>query len=82
MPHRGHPPGVITGDHRDTAVAIAKQLGILTDEREAITGAELNDISDEEFSRTIDHYSVYARVQPDTKYALLMLGVSMAASQP
>ena len=64
-------PVMITGDHRDTAVAIARQLGILTDESQAITGAQLNDISDEELSRTIDHYSVYARVQPEHKVRIV-----------
>ncbi len=64
-------PVMITGDHRDTAVAIARQLGILADESQAITGAQLNEIIDEELSRTIDHYSVYARVQPEHKVRIV-----------
>ncbi len=60
-------PSMITGDHKDTAVAIAKELGIITDPSQAITGAELNDISDEEFETAVEKYSVYARVQPEHK---------------
>ncbi len=60
-------PIMITGDHKDTAVAIATQLGIITDPSQAITGAELNDISDEEFETAVEKYSVYARVQPEHK---------------
>ncbi len=62
---------MITGDHRDTAVAIARQLGILEHEDQAITGAELNKMSDEELDRTIDHYCVYARVQPEHKVRIV-----------
>ncbi len=58
---------MITGDHKDTAVAIAMQLGIITDASEAITGAELDDISDEDFDTLVEKYSVYARVQPEHK---------------
>ena len=58
---------MITGDHIDTAVAIAKELGIVTDRSQAITGAELDRMSDEEFSRNIANYGVYARVQPEHK---------------
>ena len=60
-------PIMITGDHKDTAVAIATQLGIITDPSQAITGAELNEISDEEFETAVEKYSVYARVQPEHK---------------
>ena len=60
-------PIMITGDHRDTAIAIAMQLGIITDASEAITGAELDAISDEDFDSAVEKYSVYARVQPEHK---------------
>lgn len=60
-------PIMITGDHKDTAVAIANQLGIIEDASEAITGAELNTISDDEFENLVEQYSVYARVQPEHK---------------
>ena len=60
-------PIMITGDHIDTAVAIAKELGILTDGSEAITGAQLNEMSDEEFEQKFKNISVYARVQPEHK---------------
>ena len=60
-------PIMITGDHKDTAVAIATELGIITDPAQAITGAELDDISDEEFETAVEKYSVYARVQPEHK---------------
>ncbi len=58
---------MITGDHRDTAIAIAKELGIIEDASQAITGAELNEISDEELDRRIAEFGVYARVQPEHK---------------
>lgn len=63
----GITPVMITGDHKGTAVAIAKQLGILGDGRIAITGAELNEISEEEFEKKIERIGVYARVQPEHK---------------
>ena len=58
---------MITGDHKDTAVAIAKELGIITDASEAITGAELDDISDEDICEFVKKFGVYARVQPEHK---------------
>ena len=58
---------MITGDHKDTAVAIAKELGIITDASEAITGAELDAISDEDICEAVKKYGVYARVQPEHK---------------
>ncbi len=60
-------PIMITGDHIDTAVAIAKELGIITEDTYAITGAELNEMSDEEFETKFKDISVYARVQPEHK---------------
>ncbi len=67
----GITPVMITGDHKDTAVAIAKQLGILYGGKEAITGEELNGISDDELYKTIEKYSVYARVQPEHKVRIV-----------
>jgi len=64
-------PIMITGDHKDTAVAIAKELGIITDESEAITGAELDTYSDAEFAKAVDKISVYARVQPEHKVRIV-----------
>ena len=64
-------PIMITGDHKDTAVAIAKELGIISDASQAITGAQLNDISDEQFRNDIEKYSVYARVQPEHKVRIV-----------
>ena len=58
---------MITGDHIDTAVAIAKDLGIVSDASQAITGAQLDKISDEEFKTRVTEISVYARVQPEHK---------------
>ncbi len=58
---------MITGDHIDTAVAIAKELGIVRTADQAITGAELDRISDEEFATRIEEIGVYARVQPEHK---------------
>lgn len=64
-------PIMITGDHRTTAVAIARDLGILDDEHLAITGAELDAMSDEEFAESVDRYSVYARVSPENKVRIV-----------
>ena len=64
-------PIMITGDHKDTAVAIAKELGIITDASQAITGAQLNEISDDQFFNDIEKYSVYARVQPEHKVRIV-----------
>ena len=60
-------PIMITGDHVDTAVAIAKELGIITENTYAITGAQLNDMDDAEFESKFMSISVYARVQPEHK---------------
>lgn len=64
-------PIMITGDHKDTAVAIALELGIIKDKSEAITGAELDDIPDEDFKEKVTQYSVYARVQPEHKVRIV-----------
>lgn len=63
----GITPIMITGDHKETAVAIAKELDILQDESHAITGAELEKISDEDFKEKVTEIFVYARVQPEHK---------------
>ena len=62
---------MITGDHKITAVAIAKALGILENENEAITGAELEEMSDEALTKNIRQYSVYARVSPEHKVRIV-----------
>lgn len=62
---------MITGDHIDTAVAIANDLGILENSSQAILGAALDDLSDEELERKIDQYRVYARVQPEHKVRIV-----------
>ena len=62
---------MITGDHKITATAIAKRLGILENENEAITGAELDKISDEDLEKNIRNYSVYARVSPEHKVRIV-----------
>ena len=62
---------MITGDHKITATAIAKKLGILENENEAITGAELDKISEEDLEKNIRNYSVYARVSPEHKVRIV-----------
>ena len=64
-------PIMITGDHKDTAAAIAMHLGMIKSPDEAITGAQLDEISDEDFKRDVAKYSVYARVQPDHKVRIV-----------
>jgi len=64
-------PIMITGDHRDTAAAIAMELGIITDPSQAITGAQLDDYTDEELYKHIEDFSVYARVQPEHKVRIV-----------
>ncbi|MBO4421995.1 MAG: calcium-translocating P-type ATPase, PMCA-type [Clostridia bacterium] len=64
-------PVMITGDHINTAVAIAKELTIISDASEAITGAQLDKISDADFERDVTKYSVYARVQPEHKVRIV-----------
>ena len=62
---------MITGDHKITATAIAKDLGILETEDEALTGSELEEMSDEELTKNIRKYSVYARVSPEHKVRIV-----------
>ena len=62
---------MITGDHKITATAIAKKLGILENEDEAITGAELEQMTDEELEKNVRKYSVYARVSPEHKVRIV-----------
>lgn len=67
----GIKPIMITGDHRITAVAIARDLGILSGDEEAITGAEIESMSDEEIRERVEHISVYARVSPEHKVRIV-----------
>ena len=64
-------PVMITGDHKITAVAIAKEIGILREGDEAITGAELQEMSQEELEKNVQKYSVYARVSPEHKVRIV-----------
>ena len=64
-------PVMITGDHKDTAVAIARELGIIADPSQALTGAELDLISEEELAERIETFGVYARVQPEHKVRIV-----------
>ncbi len=64
-------PIMITGDHRDTAAAIARELGIIKDDSQVITGAELSNISDLDFETMVTNYSVYARVSPEHKVRIV-----------
>ena len=67
----GITPVMITGDHVDTAAAIGKELGILSEGRRAITGAMLNEMDDETFEKEIEEIGVYARVQPEPKVRIV-----------
>ncbi len=60
-------PVMITGDHFDTAVAIARDLGIITDASQATSGSALEDMDDDQLYDAVEKYSVYARVQPEHK---------------
>lgn len=62
---------MITGDHKNTAIAIAKDLGIITDPSQAISGPELDQMSDEEFEEKIEQIRVYARVSPENKVRIV-----------
>ena len=67
----GIKPVMITGDHVVTASAIARELGILREGDRAITGAQLNAMSDEDLTRQVEHISVYARVSPENKIRIV-----------
>lgn len=62
---------MITGDHKDTAFAIARELGICSDKSKVITGKELNEIPDEEFVKVVENFQVYARVSPEHKVKIV-----------
>ena len=67
----GITPVMITGDHKNTAVAIAKQLGIADSIEQSLTGAEIDEFSDEEFAKRIGNYRVFARVSPEHKVKIV-----------
>ena len=62
---------MITGDHKNTAVAIAKELGIATDISQSLTGSEIDSIPDEKFAKEINNYRVFARVSPEHKVKIV-----------
>ncbi|MDD2402404.1 MAG: calcium-translocating P-type ATPase, SERCA-type [Clostridia bacterium] len=64
-------PIMITGDHKGTAAAIAKELNITSDDSQIITGSDLDKISDEDFLKNVSNYSVYARVSPEHKVRIV-----------
>lgn len=64
-------PVMITGDHKDTAAAIAKRLGIIEDDKAVLTGRELDAISETDFAARVSDYSVYARVSPEHKVRIV-----------
>ena len=67
----GITPIMITGDHKNTAVAIAKELGIATDISQSLTGSEIDSIPDEKFAKEINNYRVFARVSPEHKVKIV-----------
>ena len=76
---------MITGDHQDTAEAIAKRLGIIEandTEGHVLTGAELNELSDEDFEKVVGQYSVYARVSPEHKVRIVKAWQNKVKSLP
>ncbi len=77
--HAGIRAVMITGDHKDTAVAIAKELGIIQDVSQAITGAELDSLSDEQLLQKVKETGVYARVQPEHKTRIVKAWKALGA---
>ncbi len=67
----GITPVMITGDHKNTAVAIAKELGIATSLEQSITGTEIDELTEEEFSQKVSSYRVFARVSPEHKVKIV-----------
>lgn len=67
----GIKPVMITGDHKDTAVAIAKEIGIITEDSAAITGQELDKYQENDYKELVKKYSVYARVSPEHKVRIV-----------